>query len=320
MREELQGGFRIGERLVEWGTLVGAIPGGAEGANGAVRLPCRAAYGLPVITAELAGPASDRPVMSVNYALAHAGKGGANGLIAALTERLGGPADLGREAAPAHSDPADRVVEWASWRLDDVAVGISIYGAPRRTDDGPSAGMLWISLSDERAAGPFLRDWLDRCAAVAAAATRLTQIDVFQLGLPQYPLYGPVDGSGSITPGSSAERRRIASLCLRKPRIVATPPSVASRLTPESIAIWTADANGLWCLSTAWDSLAHRIGEPVIANHAEFLPARGPGYVLLDVGGWSIRAGYPSPAIAAAAARLARLPGVGLRHGEGHDC
>lgn len=320
MREELQGGFRIGERLVGWGTLVGEISDAAAGANGAVRLPCRAAYGFATIAAELTGPAPDRPVMGVSYALAQAGTGGTDGLIAALSERLGGPADLGKQAPPGYADPADCVVEWASWRLDDVAVGISIYGAPRPTDDGLSAGTFWISWSEVRAARPFLQDWLDRRTAVEAAATRLTQIDVFVLDLPQYPLYGPADGSGSIAPGSSAERQRIASFCLRKPRIVTTPPPVASRLTPEAIAIWTGVPDGLWCISTAWDSQAYRIGETVIANHVEFLPAKGAGYVLLDIGGWSVRACYPSRAIAAAAARLAKLPGVRLRHDKGHDC
>ena len=76
--------------------------------------------------------------------------------------------------------------------------------------------------------------------------------------------------------------------------------------------MWQSAADRLWCVSTRWDSLPLDHGMPVVVNHIELLPAKGGGAVILEIGEWSVRAGYPSREVAdavAASRRYARRYG-----------
>lgn len=315
--DELSQGFRIDGRLIAWGTILGEIAGTfgvhllGRSTDRSLQLACGTAYGFPTLSAALDGPAEDRPVLNVSYELVPP-RAGAGALVEALVQRFGQPGSSGRQAPPPRSDPSGAVVEWAQWDLGEITAGVSIYGAPRVVQGGRSAGMLWLRWAEEAAAEPYLESWLQQSAELARVASGLSAIEMFELSIPQSPPFF------EEARGEEADRQRFAHLSLYRPSLCITPPQVASRLSRNSVAIWSAGA--LWCVSTQWHSLPLGADRPVVAKHVELMPAKGSGMVYLEVGEWSARDAYSSTQMGRIADSLGQVPGVTVSHSSDYDC
>lgn len=323
----LSDGFRIDDRCYPWGTTLAAVAeslGMPFDADPRVylrrlRLPCKTGFGFPAARAEAAAPGMDRPVTSLWYELAPLpDMDGADPALwtGPLTGTFGPPS----QAAPgtgAHAATAGGVRYHARWALGQHEAGLSLYGKPRLAPDGLSTvGGLWLSWSARAAGLPFLPEWQARCAALAALPLSPWGARRF---LTRHPLT-PHLGDGL----AEAERQDAAAeYALNAPHILPTPAAIAAGLPPEGFALHRSGDGLWWCLSTRWDSLLFRAGEPVVVEWHDVLSARGAGHSLIEIsgrGGWHARDVSGSKVMAQAVAELRAVPGVEIRHHQYHDC
>ena len=316
-------GFRVDGIHVPWGIgladaarLFGAAP---DDRRSVAQFLCREVAGLAVLSGEFTAPALDRPVLGASFELAPALQAlwRPNHWYDVLATALAEPAEASRSEVPSHADASGSVTFYARWEGEDCSVGLSIYGARRAVLGGRSIGTLWLSWSEAKAAAPFIKAWQERSAWLDGCAGRLSKLDRFTVDEKLYPMssgdYHPVD-----LPAGVAERRT-SGLVLHYREILATPRAVAAKLTTKSFALWTSEVDGIWCASTAWDSVAFPIGAPVKVSWAEILAAKGPGYAELQIGDLGVRSGDRSREIAAAAERLRGVPGVTVERHEGYN-
>lgn len=298
-------GFRIDEAFHPWGTLFDvAAPGRVDSGYSSVELPCRSAYGFATVYAEPTAPRPDRPVTSVAYELADTGEPSRN-LFAQLVIRLGAPDEVDRGEEPEGAGASDSVVLHANWRRDKIAIGLSLYGAPRPSDFGDGLGKLYLSWADaDAAAAPFVAEWTAASEALErAAATAKTKV----LSV-QYPIY-----EADFAPPQPHE------LALSMPDLLRTPPAIAELLGPTSFAVWSNHDEARWHLSTRYSTVALEGPESSSVQFIDLAPAKGGGYAALDVGSWSVRDAHGSASIKEAADILEKLAGLKVVRHTGYD-
>ncbi len=219
-------------------------------------------------------------------------------VFAQLVIRLGAPTKVDREEENA-GDP-DSVVLHAQWSRGDIAIALSLYGAPRPSAFGDGLGKLYLSWGDiDAASAPFIDAWHAANADLARVAESAATVHTFSVAYPINPLPGP--------------------RCLHHPEILETPPPVAARLGPTGFALWSDAAGTRWQLSTAADSIT--LGGPASSavQMIEIAPAKGGGFAAIEVGPWSVRSSRLSRAIADAARELEKLPGLTVTQHAGYD-
>lgn len=298
-------GFHIDEAFHPWGTRFEAVaPGRVESGYASVELPCRSAFGYTTVYAELTAARRDRPVTSVAYELADTGAP-SKALFAQLVMRLGQPDEVSRSDVPEPANACDSVLLHANWNRDKIAIGLSLYGAPRPSAFGNGLGKLYLSWADaDAAAAPFLAEWTAASQAVAEAAVG-AKPELFSV---QYPLYE----AGAAPP-------QARELALSMPELLQTPPVIAARLGPTAFALWSDETGARWHLSTSQSTVVLGGAETSTLQLQDIAPAKSGGYTALDVGPWSVRDAYRSSGIKAAVHALERLPIVTIERHEGYD-
>jgi hypothetical protein len=311
---ELAAGFPIDGRGFPWGTTLAAVaanlalPIGDAPAIGyhTGRAACRTAFGFDTLGVEITAAGSTRPVTMLCYELAP--PAGADlpspaVWLTPLTRWLGKPDQAGDCPLPPHGDPAGCVRFHANWRVSGHSVAFSLYGALRDVAGGRSAGCLWLSWSATAAAVPFLDERLAAAADLAFLAAAPVDLRKFTLILAQQPRF-----------------RDDADYALSAPHLLPTPKTLKAGLGPHSFAICRIGGGTRWCLSTRWDSIVFEIGQRVVVDWYDVLPAKGGGSSEIAVDGWSVRDVAGSRVIAEALAALGALPGIEVRHEQSYDC
>ncbi|MGQ3302242.1 hypothetical protein [Reyranella sp.] len=302
-------GFRLGEAgFFPWGTRFNAVVRDFEGMGYACRpLPCTEAYGFATCSAEPSSPRPDRPVLSVTYELA-ATATPSKDLFARLVIRLGAPQTIQRDELSPHAGLSSHVVLHATWRtVDGIPIGLSLYGAPRATEFGESAGALYLSWGDlEAAAAPWIGDWHAANDAVPRAAQSPGPIERFRVGY-------------DVRTSDAHEPLRIAHRCLNAPELLETPRSIALGLGDRGFALWSDATGRRWHLSTSACTIVLGGPETSRVRVASVQPARGGGFSSIDIGGWWARDAWNSRAIEEAVHALDRVPGLTIERSSGHD-
>lgn len=302
-------GFRLGEAgFFAWGTRFDAVVRDFEGTGYASRtLPCSEAYGFATCSAAPSSPRPDRPVLSVTYELATIA-GPARNLFAPLVMRLGAPQTIQRAELSPHANSPDHVVLHANWRTaEGMPIGLSLYGAPRATEFGDSAGALYLSWGDlEAAAAPWIDEWRAANEAVAQAAQSPG-------GIARYSVAYDVRASDARDP------HRIANRCLSAPELLDTPHSIAHGLGDRGFALWSDATSKRWHLSTSACTILLGGPDTSRVRVASVEPARGGGFSSIDIGGWWVRDAWKSRAIEEAARALEGVPGLTIERSSGHD-
>jgi hypothetical protein len=324
--QNLEKGFMIGESFVPWGTtmeeacrLFGIRPGQGPYSSHDARLICANAYGFAAVCTHLTAPADDRPIMNIAFELAPAPAGtqppDPEYWMAPLSEQLGKPTSVNRSDIPSYADPADCVPFYAGWEFLDTGVGLSVYGGLREVEGGKSAGTLWLSWNERRAAQPYLEEWRERVARIASIAEQPSQLQRFVLDLAQNACYSL---TGKRTPEALAARQ--ARICLYRPSLLETPARIAAQLKPHDFALWSSEPHAIWCVSTRYDSMMFEIGQPARVVWIDLQPAKGSGYSALEFEGWTLYGSYGARAIREASQMLGRFPGVTVKQESGYDC
>lgn len=296
--DDIAQGFRIGAALHPWGTLFEAVaPGAVDAGYASTELPCASAYGFATVYAEITAPRPDRPVMGLAYELAAAGAMPKE-IFAQLVIRLGAPTEIEREEENAGN--SESVVLHAQWSRGDIAIALSLYGAPRPSDFGDGLGKLYLSWGDiDAASAPFVEAWRAANVDLAQAALSAATVHTFSVAYEINPLLEP--------------------RCLHHPEILETPPSIAARLGPTGFALWSDAGGTRWHLSTAADSIVLGRPDSSAVQVMEIEPAKGGGFAAIEVGPWSVRSSRLSRAIADAARELEKLPGLTVTRHDGYD-
>lgn len=302
-------GFRLGEAgFFPWGTRFDAVVRDFEGMGYASRaLPCAEAYGFATCSAELSSPRPDRPVLTVTYELAATAKPSRD-LFAQLVIRLGAPNSVDRDELSPYANSPSHVVLHANWKTSDgIPIGLSLYGAPRATEFGDSAGSLYLSWGNlEAAAAPWVDEWHAANEEVARAAQSPGKMKRFAVGY-------------DVRAGDADDPRRIANRSLNTPELFDTPEPIAQTLGEKDFALWSDAAGRRWHLSTAACTIV--LGQPGTSTVkvASLEPARGGGHDTIDIGPWWVRDAWKSRSIEEAVRALERVPGLTLKRYSGHD-
>lgn len=302
-------GFRLGEAgFFPWGTRFDAVVRDFEGNGYASRpLPCTEAYGFATCSAEPSAPRPDRPVLTVTYELAATDQPSRN-LFARLVIGLGAPRTIERDELSPYAGSPDHVVLYANWKTaGGIPIGLSLYGAPRTTRFGLSAGSLYLSWGDlEAAAAPWMDEWKAANEAVAQAAQSPGSIERFSVGY-------------DVRASDARDPLRIANRCLSAPELLDTPGSIAQSLGTRGFALWSDAAGTRWHLSTSACTIVLGGPDTSRVRVASVEPARGGGFSSIDVGGWWARDAWKSRAIDEAVRALERVPGLTIERSSGHD-
>lgn len=302
-------GFRLGEAgFFRWGTRFNDVVRDFEGTGYASRpLPCNEAYGFATRSAEPSAPRPDRPVLTVTYELA-ATANPARDLFAPLVMRLGAPQKIERDELSPHASSPDHVVLHANWRTSgNIPIGLSLYGAPRATRFGDSAGSLYLSWGNlEAAAAPWIEEWRAANEAVAQAAQSPGSIARYSVAY-------------DVRASDARDPHRIANRCLSAPELLDTPRSIAHGLGNRGFALWSDAAGKRWHLSTSACTIVLGGPDTSRVRVASVEPARGGGFSSIDIGGWWARDAWKSHAIEEAVHALERVPGLTIERSSGHD-
>jgi len=302
-------GFRLGEAaFFPWGTRFNAVVRDFEGTGYASRtLPCSEAYGFATCSAEPSAPRPDRPVLTVTYELA-ATANPARDLFAPLVMRLGAPQKIERDERSPHASSPDHVVLHANWKtVDGIPIGLSLYGAPRATRFGDSAGSLYLSWRDlEAAAAPWIDEWRAASEAVAQAAQSPGSIARYNVAY-------------DVRASDARDPNRIANRCLSAPELLDTPRSIAQGLGDRGFVLWSDATGKRWHLSTSACTIVLGGPETSRVKVASVEPARGGGFSSIDIAGWWVRDAWKSRAIEEAVRALEGVPGLTIERSSGHD-
>lgn len=302
-------GFRLGEAgFFPWGTRFDAVVRDVEGTGYARRtLPCAEAYGFATCSAEPSSPRPDRPVLTVAYELAASARP-SKYLFAQLVTRLGAPNTVERDELSPYASSSDHVVLYANWKTaDGIPIALSLYGAPRATEFGDSAGLLYLNWGDlEAAAAPWIEEWHAANDEVARAAQSIGKIEAFFVGY-------------DVKASDAGDPLRIANRCLNSPELLDTPKSIADPIGDKGFALWSDAAGQRWHLSTAACTIVLGQPETSLVRVASIEPARGGGYASIDIGSWWVRDAWKSRSIEEAVRALKRVPGLTIERYSGHD-
>jgi len=313
-------GFRIGERLLAWGTTIDdaadALGVKRDEGRGSrwrrIELSCGPTWGFETICAEMTAYGGDRPVTALKYELGvRAGETPPDPAtwMTPLMAALGTPHEAEGRDLPVHADPSASVGFYASWPCGDQSVGLSIYGAARPVDFGLAAGCIWLNWSINAAAQPFLEEWRARASALATEASVHSGLVSYSLSEPPNPLVG-----------LHADANRDSMNALGSPQLLPTPRSIAAALGKRGIGFWRSKDQRRWYASTFWDTAAFGTGETIGIDWYDVAPAKGGGFSEIAMDGWSVRDLHGSRAIADAVAALRTIPGVTVRKVDSYDC
>lgn len=319
---DVREGFRVGDRLFAWGSLIddvaealGIPPGPNRGSRWRrVEVECGPTYGLETISAEMTAHGSDRPVTALKYELRAVDGETAPSpqrWVGPLTAALGTPREAAHHEISGRADHAGSVRFYATWPAGDQSVGLSLYGAPRAVDHGLAAGCLWLSWATEPAARPYLAEWRQRADALRLEAESHSGIVTYMLAEPLVPALG---GTGAEGLG------RDSLYALDAPQLLPTPEVIRKVLGKRGIGFWRSGDQRRWFASNFWDTIAFEIGAATEIDWHDVKPAKGGGHSEIAVDAWRARDLHGSRAIGDAVAALRSIAGVTVRRIESHDC
>ena len=302
-------GFRLGEAgFFPWGTRFDEVVREFEGLGYASRkLACIDVYGFATRLVEVSASRPDRPILTLTYELAATEKPSRD-LFAQLVIRLGPPEKIDRDELSPYATSPDHVVLNADWTTPDgIPIGLSLYGAPRATEFGDSAGSLYVSWGNiEAAAAPWVKEWQAANDEVARAAQSPGKVETFAV------LY-------DVRASDADDPHRVANRCLHTPELLDTPEPIASLLGDKGFALWSDAVGKRWHLSTAACTVVLGLPDTSTVKVASVEPARGGGHSTIDVGGWWVRDEWKSRAVEAAVRALQHVPGLTIDRWSGHD-
>jgi hypothetical protein len=281
-------GFQLGTTDYVWGTTLAEAlahhpPLAAD--QRSATFAAMALPGLPVLSATIRAPAADRPVLQVWYDMPydpHTASDAA--LLQLLTPLLGTPTSQTHHppTSVAHQSAHVRCV--FGWSLPGVHVGVSIFGAPRRTPQGLVLAALYADWEDEiAAAAPFRPALAQADAQLALWAADASALGCFTLVVAQAPFYVANYRASNPHRARSDETLRSAQRCLYKPRLRQTPDQLARQLRSEQVLLWSNPTVQVWGVSTSADTVCFASDEVVFASFTQLAPARGPGQTQLAI-------------------------------------
>lgn len=259
---------------------------GAAITNAGVQYRDTTVLGVPVLSAELRGPAADRPVMQAWYELSHDNEHSSDKeIIERFSQHLGRPHWQQQHSVKHYPNRSNGVRCVAEWRFGGIHLGLSIFGLPRSTEHGLTCASLYADWDDElAAAAPYLSPAITSDAKLASASIQASHISVFDLESQQAPFYLENFRNADSHLARSDQNLRRAQACLHRRNLVVTPPRFAEQLKPNQVVVWENTPQHFWCLSTKWDSAVIPTTERPTAQILDLVPAKCGGATYLTLG------------------------------------
>lgn len=306
-------GFRAGDRTFAWGTTLAALDRAlrerGEREDGEIeevpRGRCSQAYGFPAISFEPSFGESERPVRTLTY---HLSPYDPSVEIAdhrwwaeAIVAQLGAPGDE-QVADDEEREGADEgtVFYHATWALEELEVGLSVFGGQRPETTGIAAAYLYLTWTDDSAAAaPYL-------AAVRKQQTLLDGLAAARVEWQQKKLKHE---QYAAQLGDEVGQRELERAMSTRP-VYDTPPAWARKLDEQQVAHWTTADGKHWGLSTPADTVFFaRDQTDIEIEWRNVLPNRFNGQMELCVGGLRLVDEHSSKALTAIAEAVGRSVG-----------
>lgn len=299
------GGFQVDGQRFPWGTTLAALDRaltecGVREDGEIAEIPrgrCGEAYGFPAISFEPAYGEGDRPIRTLTYHLSPYDMAleiaDHRWWADAIAAELGAPAD------EQFADDEERerggegtVFYYATWSLDKLDVGLSIFGGQRAETTGIAAGYLYLTWTDDRAAAaPYMAVVRERQVLLDSLAADHVEWQPQTLKHAQY----------AAQAGDEPEARELERAMSSQP-VFDTPPAWACRLKDKQVAHWVTADGRHWGLSTHSDTVFFVRGQvDVGVEWRNVLPNRFDGQMELCVGGMRLLDVHSSKALTAIA-------------------
>lgn len=276
--------------------------------------PIARALGLPALALDLSAPALDRPILWIRYELWRgADCPNDDVLIERVSGVLGPPTHREAYDISAYRDPSPSVRLYVRWEWPEHSAGLSIYGAPRFNEEGYSDACLGLRCSTPVAThGHDLRNIEVAQARLDDYVRHLEILGTETLGFPQYHHWRDEDEAGSPA--------RTAETWLHRRHLRRTPKALAGTLADNQAALWKSTIDGVWGLSTRWDTVCFPLDERPRIAHVEMLPARGSGFTLLTASDLELMSLNQCPAIGRFVKAIEDHGLAEIDHRTGSDC
>jgi hypothetical protein len=315
----LEDGFWVGSRTCRWGVTFAELAAEMtsiddQRTSHSFTAPCDEALGLSTISVEATASRSDRPVTQLCYQLAPvAGEvlPDRDIFTGPLSNAFGDPRTATEYDLPASGEPSGSVRYYAGWDVGDFSVGLSLYGAARRTEFGSAPGCIWLSWSPVKAARPYLAEWRERGRELAGEEP--ADIAGFRFQAEQLPVFG----NGGKKDSAEAALRE-ANIALYHPELLPTPLAISALVGKHGAMFWRRK-DGRWCASTCWDTICFGAEESAVSWN-DIAPAKGGGFSEIAIGRWSVRDWHNSRPVRDAVDHLETICGVRVNHVTGYDC
>lgn len=291
--------FEIDEVKIEWGKPLHEVRPMLEHfekykpfdgwAN--VRGKCSSIFGLPTTEFEVRAPFEDRPVLQVHFEIApikteifkklHAP------YMKQLEQTLGKPfkseslyiqADLKNEYS------SSTVVFTAKWLFSDIRISLSVYGATRNKDSGPSAAGIFIDWIDEIKASKPFRDKSENFEiTISEHITADIVLMKFKLQHKQSPFSVIHYELDDPYIAEKDDKLRTSQISLYKRDMYLTPSLISSKLQDDEIGYYKVYDLDKIFISNKWDTIYLNTKCKNEMTYWEILPSRGPGVRELDL-------------------------------------
>lgn len=295
--------FEIDRLKIEWGKTLNEIRPLLEnieqfkpyGGWPNIRCRCSNIFGLAAIESEVRAPFEDRPVLQVQYEIAHIKyrfwQKQHLPYLEQLEKVLGRPVkseNLYNHSYSGRENLSGAVVHSSKWLFDQIRISLSVYGSVRNKDSGLAAAGIFIDWTDEIAiSAPFrekAKSFENRFSELINEQTALSK---FKLRNNQKPFQVVDYDIRHPHIEDTTDDLRASQRALYKRDLYQTPSLISSKLEVDEIGYYKLAAMNQIFVSNKWDTVFLSPDQNDI-TFWDILPARGAGRKELNLKGLRI--------------------------------
>lgn len=274
--------------------------------------------GINALRSTVRAPLLDRPVMQQIFDLSMQEDSSNGTLESSYMEKIG----LHFGKAVSEKVFPNRM-EWhevrfvAKWSVSDVTVSLSVFGAPRKSNDGTSTASLFFDLEDEvKVAGPYVdrrRTTEESLWSSHAEFDILCSVNTVE---PNWPYFRPNYERRLLKPQDIPEKLRRCQKALYTKSLLETPRAILRKSRDHTVLVWST--GGQVFLTSTVDTVVLNTHSTKVEFH-RVLPSRGPGSTKLVVDDLQLSDQADSNALAKLLTYIERTIGIRVERREYYD-
>lgn len=209
------------------------------------------------------------------------------------------------------------VVENATWLFDNCDVGISIYGAARKKENGEAnIGLLYITLKDIELLDSLYSKPLRDIENFLSNRINPNSIKNFKMSRSQ-PNSRALSLDARYYPTHSIDFISRALNGFYNRALFQTPLEIQAQINSFKVCIWQA-TTGEYYLSNTYETIA--LTDSLKISWSNLLPAKGSGHSSISIGDFSISNEHSRPETQQLITHLEKVLNIKISCYEAYDC